>query len=108
MKSQPLDADTDAAGARVAENPPAPLCDWIVALFSEKLHVEVASLETDLMQSGALDSLTLVELLLYLEQGLGIKIPLEDLDLDNFRSIARIAEFLGKNGHGNGSPNNPA
>ncbi len=98
MKSQPLEKNPDGNRAE------APLCDWIVQLFTEKLHVEVVSIETDLMQTGALDSLSLVELLLYLEQGLGIKIALEDLDLDNFRSIARIAEFIGKNGHRNGNP----
>ena len=38
-----------------------------------------------------------------LEQSYDTRISLEDLDLDNFRSIARIARFLsspkGSNGH---------
>ena len=44
-----------------------------------------------------------VDLLVHLEQSYDTRISLEDLDLDNFRSIARIARFLsspkGSNGH---------
>jgi acyl carrier protein len=99
MKPLPLEMD---AAAPIA----IPLCDRIAAIFSDKLHIEVASSETDLMQSGLLDSLALVELLFHLEQELGIKITLESLELENFRSIARIAEFIAarSNGcRGNGS-----
>lgn len=98
---KPLPLETDAA-APIA----VPLSDRIAAIFSDKLHIEVASSETDLMQSGLLDSLALVELLFHLEQELGIKITLESLELENFRSIARIAEFIAarNNGcRGNGS-----
>jgi acyl carrier protein len=70
------------------------LCDRIAGVFSQKLHIEVPSMETDLMETGILDSLTLVELLFHIEQELGLKISLETLDLDHFRSIARIAAYL--------------
>jgi methoxymalonate biosynthesis acyl carrier protein len=104
MKPQPRESNPNGNGSD--NDASSPLCGWLIGLFSEKLHIEVPSLDTDLMETGALDSLTLVELLLCLEQGLGIKIALEDLDLDNFRSIARIAEFIGqRNGHRNGSSN---
>jgi D-alanine--poly(phosphoribitol) ligase subunit 2 len=99
MKPLPRDGEIDAS---IAAAPP--LCDRIAALFSEKLHLEVPSPETDLMESGVLDSLTLVELLFYIEQDLGFKISLEVVDLDHFRSIERIAHFLmSRNGfHRNG------
>ncbi len=94
MKPLPLESDADA----VAKTGP-PLCDRIAALFSEKLHIEVPSVETDLLETGVLDSLTLVELIFHIEQDIGLKISLETLDLDHFRSIARIAGFLaGQNG----------
>ena len=82
------------------------LHDSIAALFLEKLNIEVASVETDLMGTGALDSLALVELLLHLEEQFQLKIPLENLDLENFRSIAGIAKFIeSRNGNGNGNGN---
>ncbi|MBK6797806.1 MAG: hypothetical protein IPG76_13800 [Acidobacteria bacterium] len=40
----------------------------IIRILSEKIHVEVPSVETDLMESGLLDSLTLVELMASLEE----------------------------------------
>lgn len=89
MKPLPLETEADASSTVIV-----PLRDRIAGIFSEKLHIEVASVETDLMQSGLLDSLALVELLFHLEQELGIKISLETLELENFRSIARIAEFI--------------
>jgi acyl carrier protein len=101
MKPLPLESESDAP-------PPAavPLRDRIAGIFSQKLHIEVPSAETDLMETGLLDSLALVELLFHLEQELGVKISLERLDLDNFRSIARIADFFtardGRYGNGFG------
>lgn len=107
MKSLPLDGEMSGSDAAAP-----PLCDRIAVLFSEKLHIEVPSMDADLMESGILDSLTLVELLFYIEQDLGFKISLEVLDLDHFRSIARIADFLTcrngshRNGAAEGDQNN--
>ena len=67
----------------------------IMRILSEKIHVEVPSVETDLMESGLLDSLTLVELMASLEEKFGISISFDDIELDNFRSVDRIAEFVG-------------
>ncbi|MBK9707750.1 MAG: acyl carrier protein [Acidobacteria bacterium] len=67
----------------------------IIRILSEKIHVEVPSVETDLMESGLLDSLTLVELMASLEEKFGISISFDDIELDNFRSVDRIAEFVG-------------
>ena len=49
-----------------------------------------------LVKAGALDSLGFVELLVHLEREFAVKISIEDLELDNFRSVARIAELVGK------------
>lgn len=89
MKSLPLEGGEDASIAAAPS-----LRNRIAGVFSQKLHIEVPSMETDLMETGILDSLTLVELLFHIEQELGLKISLETLDLDHFRSIARIADYL--------------
>lgn len=76
----------------------------ILEIFSRHLHTEVPSLETDLLDSGILDSLKFVELLLALETELAIKLPVEELELDNFRSVHKISRFLAGRGQtGNGS-----
>ncbi len=70
--------------------------DRINKLLSEKIHVEAPSAETDLMESGLLDSLSLVELMAGLEEEFGVKISFDEIELDNFRSVARIAEFVSR------------
>ncbi len=64
------------------------------ALFVESLHIEVPSADTDLFETGMLDSLQLVELLLQLEQQFGFRIKIDDIELDDLRSLARIAGLL--------------
>jgi acyl carrier protein len=66
----------------------------IAQLFSGSLHIDVPSVDTDLFDTGALDSLAFVELLVQLEREFGVTTSVDDLDVGNFRSIARIAEFV--------------
>jgi acyl carrier protein len=66
----------------------------VMALLLKELNVEVPSPETDLLETGVLDSLKLVELLSHLESRFDTRISVEDLEVDNFRSIARMAAFL--------------
>ncbi len=63
-------------------------------LFAGRLHIEIPSPETDLIETGLLDSLRLVELLLYIESDLGWRLPIEDIDLDDLRSVRRIAALI--------------
>lgn len=77
----------------------------ITQLFADVLSLEVPSPETDLFDTGLLDSLSFVELLARLEKRFGTKVSLEDLEIDHFRSITRIASFVrerGANGAGKG------
>jgi acyl carrier protein len=70
--------------------------DRIIHLLSERIHVEAPSADTDLMESGLLDSLTLVELMSSLEEQFGINISFDEIQIDNFRSARRIAEFVNR------------
>ena len=67
---------------------------YLGALFVDSLHLEAPSADTDLFETGILDSLQLVELLLQLEQRFGFKLKLDDIDLDNLRTLARIARLV--------------
>jgi acyl carrier protein len=66
----------------------------LTELFAKKLSLEVSSVDTDLVGTGLLDSLALVELLAQLEETFGLSISTDDLELENFRSIASIAGFV--------------
>ena len=71
-----------------------PLEDRIAGLFSRALHVDVPSADTDLFETGVLDSLAFVELLLQLEREFGVAVSADDLDVENFKSIDRISGFV--------------
>jgi methoxymalonate biosynthesis acyl carrier protein len=70
------------------------LAQQISTLLSEKLHLQVPSLDTDLIETGLVDSLTFVEFLAQLEQEFDVHVSLEDLELDHFRTVTRIAGFV--------------
>src|SRR5579864_9062450 len=71
-----------------------PLVRTIGKLIAEKLLVEVHSPEDDLLATGVLDSLSLIELLLNLEQHFGMKIPLDELQIEDVRSVRSIANMV--------------
>jgi methoxymalonate biosynthesis acyl carrier protein len=72
----------------------------VAEIFSQKLHIDVPSRDSDLFESGVLDSLHLVELVFQLELQFHVRISLDELDLENFRSIERITVMLvSRNGH---------
>jgi D-alanine--poly(phosphoribitol) ligase subunit 2 len=73
----------------------------IAEIFSQKLHVDVPSHNSDLFESGVLDSLQFVELLFQLELQFRVRISLDEIDLENFRTIERITVMLvSQNGNG--------
>lgn len=84
------------------------LRDRIVRVFSGPLNLDISSDDTDLFESGVLDSLAFVELLLHLEREFGVTAALDDLEVDNFRSIARIVEFVSARTDSAGAPPAPA
>ena len=63
-------------------------------IIRDTLDVEVPSAETNLIDSGVLDSLALVELLFEIERAFAVSIPLEDLELESFTSIRRISDLI--------------
>ena len=74
----------------------AAMQDQIRKLFADKLDVDVPSHETYLIESQVMDSLRFVELLLHIEGHFGVSIGLEDLEIDDFRTVATIAKAVGR------------
>jgi D-alanine--poly(phosphoribitol) ligase subunit 2 len=64
------------------------------AMFAETFHIEVPSPDTDLLESGLLDSFQFVELLLQLERRFGVRVRIDDIELDDLRTLARIARMV--------------
>lgn len=64
------------------------------SLFVEQFHIEVPSPDTDLLESGVLDSFQFVELLAQLEQHFGLRLRIDDVEIDDLRTLTRIARML--------------
>jgi acyl carrier protein len=66
----------------------------IERIFSESLNIEIPSTNTDIIESGLLDSLVFVTLLYEIEEEFGVELPLEDIDIERLRTIERIADLV--------------
>lgn len=53
-------------------------------------------LATPLLASGALDSLGIVELSMFLDERFGIAIEDQDFEAENFETVAHISAFVGR------------
>jgi acyl carrier protein len=67
----------------------------LVAFFQERFSLDVSVMADDdaLFSSGLLDSLSIVEVVAFLEERTGTTLLPDDLSFDNFDSVARILRF---------------
>lgn len=75
--------------------------EQVLDILRQDLHLSVQSAETDLLATGTLDSLGLVELLFQLEQRFGLRVLMDALDIEDVRSATRIAAYVGRLQRGN-------
>jgi len=57
-------------------------------------HVSDLNGETELLSSGLIDSVSMVELILFIEQRSGIQFDPLDLSLDNLDTMERILDYV--------------
>jgi D-alanine--poly(phosphoribitol) ligase subunit 2 len=70
------------------------LVSGIRSVLHDHLNVMVESPEANLLESGLVDSIGLVELILHLEDRFSIALPMESLELDDLQSINTIADLI--------------
>jgi acyl carrier protein len=63
-------------------------------LFEHLLGLSAPAPDTDLFDSGVIDSLDFAELLLKLEDEFGFHVSFEEMNMERFRSTSRIAGYL--------------
>jgi acyl carrier protein len=72
----------------------ADLSARIRGIFVDTLNIEVPSDDTDLIDAGYIDSLALVELLFAIEREFSVSVPLDELEIDDFRNVRSISELV--------------
>ena len=77
------------------------LRERIAGVFADALHLDVPSADTDLFETGVLDSLAFVELLLQLEHEFGVTTSVDDLgarELPVDCAHRRVRRLAGRHG----------
>ena len=72
----------------------AELAPRVRAIFADTLNIDVPSDETDLIDAGYIDSLALVELLFAIEREFSVSVPLDELEIDDFRNVQSISALI--------------
>jgi D-alanine--poly(phosphoribitol) ligase subunit 2 len=70
------------------------LVSGIRSVLRDHLNVLVDSPDADLLETGLVDSIGLVELILQLEDRFGMDLPIESLEVDDLRSINTVADLI--------------
>lgn len=83
--------------------PTAELTGKVTDLIQDVLQIEVPAPDTDLIDAGLIDSLALITLITEIEHDFGMALPLDDFDIERFRSAEQIAAFVAANSP-DGSP----
>ncbi|MGO9645068.1 MAG: phosphopantetheine-binding protein [Candidatus Bathyarchaeia archaeon] len=68
----------------------------IIAQISQMTKKPASTLKNDtlLLETGILDSLSLLKLVLFLEKQFGVSVPAEELVPDNFKTIDAMCVYL--------------
>ena len=66
----------------------------IVKLLTDRLARDVPGVDADLFETGVLDSLGFADFLVGLEDEFGIRIPLEAIEFERFRTLASVRDVL--------------
>ena len=68
----------------------------IEAILRDQLNLEPADYGNDLLESGLLDSLALVQLIMHIENHYDVVLPIDDLEFENFRSVETICSLVNR------------
>ena len=68
----------------------------LLEMVAETLDIEATKvgMDTDLPATGRLDSLAIVSLVAFLENEIGLKLPVDEIVPENFVSVRRIVDLV--------------
>ena len=70
------------------------LLKYLNEQLSSNLAEEKIDVQDDLLGGGILDSLGMMKLVLFIENEFKIKVPPEDMTIENFMNIETIVEYI--------------
>jgi acyl carrier protein len=69
------------------------MVEEITNYINEEIDVLVTQ-EEELLSSGLIDSITIMKLIAHLEETYEIKVPPQDMVIENFNTITSITEYI--------------
>ena len=66
----------------------------LLAFLRERFGIEPPSADANLIEEGVLDSMMFVDLVVFIEERFGVVAALDDLEIDNFATVAGMARFV--------------
>jgi len=66
----------------------------LMTFLKDTLNIDIDSSDQNLIETGLLDSLMLVDLVLHIERNFNVLPSLEDLAIENFATISHMADFV--------------
>jgi acyl carrier protein len=66
----------------------------LLAFLREQFGVEPPSADANLIEGGILDSMMFVDLIVFIEERFGVVAELDDLEIENFATVAGMARFV--------------
>ena len=62
--------------------------------LGDHINIEELDLDEDIFQSGYVNSLFAMQLVMFVEKKFGIKVENEDLEITNFNSVGNLSTFV--------------
>ena len=66
----------------------------ITAFIKKSINLAVVDPDEDLFDSGIVNSLFAIQLVTFIEKTFGVVVTADDLDIDNFKSVNAIRQFV--------------
>lgn len=73
------------------------LVNYIANELTNEALDEALEPSDDLLGSGILDSMGMMKLILFVEEEFAVKVPPEDMIIENFMTVEHIVTYLEKN-----------
>lgn len=68
--------------------------ETIYSFISKSINIHNISADEDLFDSGIVNSLFSIQLITFIEKTFDIRITSDDLDMDNFKSVNAVYNFV--------------
>lgn len=65
----------------------------LMLFLKDSLQVDNVDVESELFSTGLLDSVSMVNLIVFIEEKTGVQVRAEDVTLENFNTPARILRY---------------